>query len=197
MMIFAAATGLRLSELFGLECRDVERGADVVYVRHAYANRRLKHRRSTACAVQRITQISSRRSSDGDTPPIDSQGFWVRISPRFCGAPFPIDQPVRRTGDITLAARLDVWTTRPRPTLRMSARPSVPPAASRWASSSTRTEECAMSASSADSPTRRSDDRSALPSPCGGTSCDRLQPVGRSVLNGGAKPLAKVLPHLS
>ncbi len=43
MVIFAAATGLRPSELFGLEQRDVDRGAGVVYVRRAYANGRLKH----------------------------------------------------------------------------------------------------------------------------------------------------------
>ncbi len=42
-MIFAAATGLRPSELFGLEWRDVDRDAGVVYVRRAFANGRLKH----------------------------------------------------------------------------------------------------------------------------------------------------------
>jgi integrase len=43
MVIFAAATGLRPSELFELEQRDVDRGAGVVYVRRAYANGRIKH----------------------------------------------------------------------------------------------------------------------------------------------------------
>jgi integrase len=42
MVVFAAATGLRPSELFGLEWRDVDRGAGVVYVRHTFANGRLK-----------------------------------------------------------------------------------------------------------------------------------------------------------
>jgi integrase len=42
-VIIAAATGLRPSELFGLEQRDVDRQAGVVYVRRAYANGRLKH----------------------------------------------------------------------------------------------------------------------------------------------------------
>ena len=42
MVIFGAATGLRPSELFGLEQRDVDREAGVVYVRRAYANGRLK-----------------------------------------------------------------------------------------------------------------------------------------------------------
>jgi integrase len=43
MVIFEAATGMRPSELFGLEQRDVDRQAGVVYVRRAYANGRLKH----------------------------------------------------------------------------------------------------------------------------------------------------------
>ncbi len=43
MVIFAAATGLRPSELFGLDRRDVDRKLGVVYVRRAYANGRLKH----------------------------------------------------------------------------------------------------------------------------------------------------------
>jgi integrase len=43
MVIFAAATGLRPSELFGLEQRDVDRRLGVVYIRRAYANGRLKH----------------------------------------------------------------------------------------------------------------------------------------------------------
>jgi hypothetical protein len=43
MVVFAAATGLGPSELFGLEWRDVDRDAGVVYVRRAYANGWLKH----------------------------------------------------------------------------------------------------------------------------------------------------------
>jgi integrase len=43
MVVFAAATGLRPSELFGLEQRDVDRQAGVIYVRRAYANGYLKH----------------------------------------------------------------------------------------------------------------------------------------------------------
>jgi integrase len=43
MVVFAAATGLRPSELFGLEWHDIDRDARVVYVRRAYANARLKH----------------------------------------------------------------------------------------------------------------------------------------------------------
>ncbi len=43
MVIFAAATGLRPSELFGLEQRDVDRQLGIIHVRRAYANGRLKH----------------------------------------------------------------------------------------------------------------------------------------------------------
>jgi integrase len=41
MVIFGAATGLRPSELFGLEQHDVDREAGVVYVRRAFANGRI------------------------------------------------------------------------------------------------------------------------------------------------------------
>jgi integrase len=50
MVVFAAATGLRPSELFALEHRDVDRAGGVVYVRRAYANGSLtstKTKRST------------------------------------------------------------------------------------------------------------------------------------------------------
>ena len=43
MVIFGAATGLRPSELFGLEQHDIDRQAGVVYVRRAFANGRIKH----------------------------------------------------------------------------------------------------------------------------------------------------------
>src|SRR6266540_617845 len=43
MVVFAAATGLRPSELFALEHADVDRAAGVVQVRRAYANGRVKH----------------------------------------------------------------------------------------------------------------------------------------------------------
>ena len=43
MVVFAAATGLRPSELFALEHRDLDRVAGVVYVRRAFANGRLKN----------------------------------------------------------------------------------------------------------------------------------------------------------
>jgi integrase len=42
MIVFAAATGLRPSELFALEHGDVDREAGVVHVRRAYANGRVK-----------------------------------------------------------------------------------------------------------------------------------------------------------
>jgi integrase len=43
MVVFAAATGLRPSELFALEHGDVDGRAGVVHVRRAYANGRVKH----------------------------------------------------------------------------------------------------------------------------------------------------------
>ena len=50
MVVFAAATGLRPSELFGLDRRDVDRQAGVVYVRRAYANGRLKQTKTRLSA---------------------------------------------------------------------------------------------------------------------------------------------------
>jgi integrase len=43
MVIFGAATGLRPSELFGLEQHDVDQRTGVVYVRRAFANGRIKN----------------------------------------------------------------------------------------------------------------------------------------------------------
>ncbi len=43
MVIFGAATGLRPSELFGLEQHDVDRELAIVYVRCAFANGRIKN----------------------------------------------------------------------------------------------------------------------------------------------------------
>ena len=45
MVLFAAATGLRPSELFALEQGDVDRAAGVVQIRRAYANGRVSARR--------------------------------------------------------------------------------------------------------------------------------------------------------
>jgi integrase len=58
MVVFAAATGLRPSELFALEHGDIDRAAGVVQIRRAYANGRVKHTK---------TRLSRpRRSAPGD-----------------------------------------------------------------------------------------------------------------------------------
>lgn len=58
MVVFAAATGLRPSELFALEHCDLDRHAGVVQVRRAYANGRVKHTKTRlsrrAVPLQRI-----------------------------------------------------------------------------------------------------------------------------------------------
>jgi integrase len=51
MVVFAAATGLRPSELFGLEQQDVDREVSVVYVRRAFAN---------GCVKNTKTRLSTR-----------------------------------------------------------------------------------------------------------------------------------------
>jgi len=60
MIVFAAATGLRPAELFGLEHRDLDLEQGAVYVRRAYANGRVWHvktRRSMrSVPLQRIAR---------------------------------------------------------------------------------------------------------------------------------------------
>ena len=72
MAVFAAATGLRPSELFALEQRDVNRAEMEIYVRRAYAYGRLintKTRRSTrAVPLQAIAVEALDRLPRSDNP---------------------------------------------------------------------------------------------------------------------------------
>ena len=70
MVVFAAATGLRPSELFALEQGDVDRAAGVFQVRRAYANGRVKQTKTRlsrravplqAIALQALDQLRPRR----------------------------------------------------------------------------------------------------------------------------------------
>ena len=72
MVVFAAATGLRPSELFALEQGDVDRAAGVVQVRRAYANGRVKHTKTRlsrravplqAIALEALDQLRPRDDS--------------------------------------------------------------------------------------------------------------------------------------
>ena len=72
MVVFAAATGLRPSELFALEHDDVDRAAGVVQVRRAYANGRVKHTKTRlsrravplqAIALEALDQLRPRDDS--------------------------------------------------------------------------------------------------------------------------------------
>ncbi len=72
MVVFAAATGLRPSELFALEQGDVDRAAAVVQVRRAYANGRVKQTKTRlsrravqlqAIAVEALDQLQLRDDS--------------------------------------------------------------------------------------------------------------------------------------
>ena len=72
MVVFAAATGLRPSELFALEQRDVDRAAGVVQVRRAYANGRVKQTKTRlsrravplqAIALEALDQLRPREDS--------------------------------------------------------------------------------------------------------------------------------------
>jgi integrase len=72
MVVFAAATGLRPSELFALEHGDVDRAAGVVQIRRAYANGRVKHTKTRlsrravplqAIALEALDQLWPREGS--------------------------------------------------------------------------------------------------------------------------------------
>jgi integrase len=72
MVVFAAATGLRPSELFALEHGDIDRAAGVVQIRRAYANGRVKHTKTRlsrravplqAIAVDALDQLRPRQGS--------------------------------------------------------------------------------------------------------------------------------------
>ncbi len=72
MVVFAAATGLRPSELFALEQGDIDRAAGVVQIRRAYANGRVKHTKTRlsrravplqAIALEALDQLRLREDS--------------------------------------------------------------------------------------------------------------------------------------
>jgi integrase len=71
MVMFAAATGLRPSELFALEQRDVDRAAGVLYVRRASANGRLKHTKTRLSTRAVPLQAIALEALDG-LPPSES-----------------------------------------------------------------------------------------------------------------------------
>ena len=89
MVVFAAATGLRPSELFALEHRDVDRGARVVYVRRAYANGRVKNtktRLSTrAVPLQAIALEALDRLPASESPLLFANSRGGRIDFRSFG----------------------------------------------------------------------------------------------------------------
>jgi integrase len=72
MVVFAAATGLRPSELFAVEHGDIDRAAGVVQIRRAYANGRVKQTKTRlsrravplqAIAVDALDQLRPREDS--------------------------------------------------------------------------------------------------------------------------------------
>ena len=89
MVIFAAATGLRPSELFGLERADVDRHLGVVYVRRAYANGRLKHTKTRLSTRAVPLQAKALEALDGlpasDNPILFPNARGGRIDFRILG----------------------------------------------------------------------------------------------------------------
>jgi integrase len=89
MVVFAAATGLRPSELFALEQRDIDRGLGVVYVRRAYANGRLKHTKTRlsnrAVPLQAIALEALDRLASSENPILFPNARGGRIDFRSFG----------------------------------------------------------------------------------------------------------------
>jgi integrase len=81
MVVFAAATGLRPSELFALEQGDIDRAAGVVQIRRAYANGRVK---------QSKTRLSRRGPAPGD------RGRGARPAPAAARQPAALPERARR-----------------------------------------------------------------------------------------------------
>jgi integrase len=84
MVLFAAATGLRPSELFALEYGDIDRQAGVVQIRRAYANGRVKQTKTRlsrravplqTIAVEALEQL--RTQQDGPLLFPNSRGGYV------------------------------------------------------------------------------------------------------------------------
>jgi len=89
MVIFAAATGLRPSELFGLEQHDLDRELGVVYVRRAFANGRIKNsktRLSTRAVPQQAKAVEALdRLSASDNPILFPNARGGRVDFRIFG----------------------------------------------------------------------------------------------------------------
>jgi integrase len=120
MMVFAAATGLRPSELFALEQRDIDRALGVVYVRRAFANGRLKNTK---------TRLSTRA--------VPLQAIALEALDRLPAAENPLLSPTRVAATLTSAASAAATGNPPRSR----------PASSRCAISTTRATHLRHSAS--------------------------------------------------
>jgi integrase len=70
MVVFAAATGLRPSELFALEQGDLDRAAGVVQIRRAYANGRVKQTKTRLS--RRAVPLQAIAEHRDDRPPLRS-----------------------------------------------------------------------------------------------------------------------------
>jgi integrase len=116
MVVFAAATGLRPSELFALEQGDVDRAAGVVQIRRAACERRVKptktrlSRRAVplqAIALPRLTttdelrrcfcQVSREWSARSRTS--SPRASWRRAAPSRTSSPAPDLTRARRAED--------------------------------------------------------------------------------------------------
>ena len=111
MVLFAAATGLRPSELFALEHGNIDRAAGVVQIRRAYANGRVKHTKTRL----------SRRAVPLQALAVDAlDQLRPRCSRRSCSPSMTSTRSVVGARDRAFAAGADRLGQRPRPRGRSS-----------------------------------------------------------------------------
>jgi integrase len=115
MVIFAAGTGLRPSELFGLDRRDVDRQAGVVYVRRAYANGRLKHTKTRLST--RAVPLQAKALEALDRLPASDNRSSSQHARRPDRLPHLRTQALAAGTDQS-RDRSDPWSLRPAPHLR-------------------------------------------------------------------------------
>ncbi|MGH3037224.1 MAG: hypothetical protein ACRDMU_08580 [Gaiellaceae bacterium] len=109
MVVFAAATGLRPSELFGLEWRDVDRAAGVVYVRRAYANGLLQAHEDSAQQPRGSVAGEGARgarpaSAFRQRDPVSERSWWADRLPQL--RPPPLEARAESSRDRAAARSL-------------------------------------------------------------------------------------------
>jgi len=130
MVLFAAATGLRPSELFALEQRDIDRGAGVVQIRRGYANGRVKHTKtrlsSRAVPLQRIALEALYQLPKPKDSPLSSSRTLTAATSTSATSTAAIGSPSRKQPGSTRCAISTTCATRMPPSRSAPGSPCLP-----------------------------------------------------------------------